>query len=97
MNYGHSFGHAIESATNYKIPHGIAVTIGMDMANYISWKFGLASQSVYEELHLVLAANYKGFDQIKIPEKQFFSALARDKKNIGSDLYRFWKNGAYTL
>jgi len=86
MNYGHSFGHAIESATNYKIPHGIAVTIGMDMANYVSWKFGLAAQSVYEELHLVLAANYKGFDQIKIPEKQFFSALARDKKNIGSDL-----------
>ncbi|MEK7862885.1 MAG: 3-dehydroquinate synthase, partial [Chloroflexota bacterium] len=34
MNYGHSFGHAIESATAYAVPHGIAVTIGMDMANY---------------------------------------------------------------
>lgn len=27
MNYGHSFGHAIESATHYEIPHGIAMTI----------------------------------------------------------------------
>ena len=28
MNYGHSFGHAIEVASEYLIPHGIAVTIG---------------------------------------------------------------------
>jgi hypothetical protein len=32
MNYGHSFGHALESATAFAVPHGIAVTIGMDMA-----------------------------------------------------------------
>ena len=38
FNYGHSFGHAIESLTNYKIPHGIAVSFGMDMANYVSLK-----------------------------------------------------------
>ena len=38
FNYGHSFGHAIESLTNYKIPHGIAVSFGMDMANFISVK-----------------------------------------------------------
>ena len=28
FNYGHSFGHAIESATEFKIPHGIAISIG---------------------------------------------------------------------
>ena len=43
MNYGHSFGHAIESATNYAIPHGIAVSIGMDIANFISMKLGYIS------------------------------------------------------
>ena len=31
FNYGHSFGHAIESATHYAIPHGVAVTIGMEI------------------------------------------------------------------
>ena len=35
LNYGHTFGHAIESTSNFKIPHGIAVSIGMHMANYI--------------------------------------------------------------
>ena len=38
FNYGHSFGHAIESLTNYAVPHGIAVSFGMDMANFISVK-----------------------------------------------------------
>ena len=38
LNYGHTFGHAIETMTNYEIPHGIAVCMGMDIANYISMK-----------------------------------------------------------
>ncbi len=86
MNYGHTFGHAIESATDYAIPHGIAVTIGMDMANFISWRFGLISREVYEELHALLALNYRGFERAAISAEEFFEALAKDKKNIGGDL-----------
>ena len=29
LNFGHCFGHAIESASNYVIPHGISVGLGM--------------------------------------------------------------------
>ena len=36
FNYGHTFGHAIETSSNYSIKHGQAVTVGMDIANYIS-------------------------------------------------------------
>ena len=28
LNYGHSFGHAIESLTNYSIPHGHSLKVG---------------------------------------------------------------------
>ena len=35
LNYGHSFGHVIESMTNYTIPHGTAVMLGIDIINKI--------------------------------------------------------------
>ena len=38
LNYGHTFAHAIEAYTNYKIPHGISVAHGINIANYISYK-----------------------------------------------------------
>lgn len=86
MNYGHSFGHAIESATDYALPHGIAVTIGMDLANYFSWKLGLLAGGVFEELHRLLEPNYRGFEQTAIPRERFFAALGKDKKNRGEAL-----------
>lgn len=33
LNYGHCFGHAIESSTNFEISHGQAVVLGMILAN----------------------------------------------------------------
>jgi len=86
MNYGHSFGHAIESATGFAVPHGIAVTIGMDMANFLSHRLGWIDRPVYEELRLLLLKNYAGFEKTPIPETRFFEALGRDKKNVGKGL-----------
>lgn len=86
MNYGHSFGHAIESAMDYAVPHGIAVTIGMDLANFLSVQFGFLEPAAYDELHPLLAANYAGFEQTPLPEERFFAALNRDKKNTDDAL-----------
>ena len=80
MNYGHTFGHAIESATDYAVPHGIAVTIGMDMANYLSWRFGLITWEVYEQLHRLLVRNYAGFEKILIPEEGSLPPLLKIRK-----------------
>lgn len=33
LNYGHSFGHAIEPLTNYEISHGESVILGMEIIN----------------------------------------------------------------
>ncbi len=36
LNYGHTLGHAIEVMSDYAIPHGVAVTVGMMLSNEIS-------------------------------------------------------------
>lgn len=82
MNYGHSFGHAIESAVNYAIPHGIAITMGMDIANYISANLDHASNEFYEAAHPTLSKNYVGYRHVEIPMDDFFLALTKDKKNL---------------
>ena len=86
MNYGHSFGHAIEAATEYAIPHGIAVTMGMDMANYVAVRLGCFSEGNFKRMHPTLQKNYRNFERLPVPIDAFLTALARDKKNIGNDL-----------
>jgi 3-dehydroquinate synthase len=46
LNYGHTIGHAIEPVLNYKIPHGIAVSIGMIIENNLAVKFGLLDSKI---------------------------------------------------
>ena len=83
FNYGHSFGHAIEAATKFAIPHGIAVTIGLDMANWLSPQIGSGDMKHNDRMHSVLAKNYSGFENVDVPLNLFMSALAKDKKNVG--------------
>lgn len=81
LNYGHSFGHAIEAATNFGIPHGIAITLGMDMANFISSEINLGNRNLFKSSHPILKLNYQGYQGHPIDFEQFRSALQRDKKN----------------
>lgn len=89
FNYGHSFGHAIETLTNYEIPHGIAVAMGMDMANYVSYKLGRMRWETYFDIHQTIVKIYGDYrlnvDFLSINDK-FMSILKRDKKNIHNEL-----------
>jgi len=86
LNYGHSFGHALESVTHHALPHGIGVVFGMDMANFISMKLGFISKELFEDLSAFFAKIHSGFDLGDVDCDTFMDALGRDKKNIGADL-----------
>lgn len=93
FNYGHSFGHAIEAATNFGVPHGIAVTMGMDMANRIAAMRGVLPETHYKRMHPMLKKNFKTYKSTPIPLEPFLAALMKDKKNTLSKLGLIFPTG----
>jgi 3-dehydroquinate synthase len=81
FNYGHSFGHAIESATEYAVPHGIAVAMGIDMANYVAASRGVLPWAHRERMHTVMRALYASYAATPLDLDAILAALKKDKKN----------------
>ena len=88
LNYGHSLGHALETSSNYYIPHGIAVTIGMIFANDISLRRRWINEDEFKYLNNnLLIPNIP----IKLKREYFnynilINAIKNDKKMVGKKL-----------
>lgn len=93
LNYGHCFGHALESATDFAICHGEAVLIGMGFANLLSLKRGIMPEQKYEELEQLLQAYYPHFDITSLDIEAIIKYLKRDKKRVGKDLTMILSSG----
>jgi len=98
LNFAHTFGHAYEVASNYKIPHGMAVSMGMISANHISVKRGLMPPSLAERMEALLRmvidvelAAY-GFDFDAI-----LSAIRKDKKQTNKGITAILLNENFDL
>lgn len=81
LNFGHTFGHALEAILNYEIPHGQAVALGMAFESFLSMKLASLKSCEYERILRVL----KAYDfPLNIPRHidfdVFLSVLSRDKK-----------------
>ncbi|MBR4768092.1 MAG: 3-dehydroquinate synthase [Lachnospiraceae bacterium] len=50
LNFGHTFGHAVEAAGEYALPHGFAVSIGMAMVTKAAVKKGYCGEETIEKL-----------------------------------------------
>ncbi|MFZ4411531.1 MAG: AroB-related putative sugar phosphate phospholyase (cyclizing) [Bacteroidales bacterium] len=88
LNYGHCFGHALETSSHYEIPHGQAVLIGIIFANSIAQKRGLLSienhNNILQELIVnnLNASIEESFFDIEI----LYAAMKMDKKRVGNEL-----------
>lgn len=86
MNYGHTFGHAIEALSDYKIPHGLAITLGMILENNLSVQEKLLDPNTAEKLNKLC---FELLDEAtlsiykKIPQNNIFNTLKKDKKVLG--------------
>lgn len=84
LNYGHTFGHAIESISNFKIPHGIAVSMGMHIANYISYKFGYFKVNELLEYQNPLEIIFKKYNNFSFSPQILMKKILQDKKVINN-------------
>lgn len=88
LNYGHTFGHAIEQVERYAWRHGAAVSVGMVFAAELARLAGRLDDDVVERHRAVLMSvglpvTYRG-DRWE----RLLAAMRRDKKTRG-DLLRF--------
>ncbi len=86
LEYGHTFGHAMEFLAKGRLPHGFAVAKGMCIAAEISCILGSISRDVVDR-HYRLFGELLGVD-LAIPEylqtKDIFRAMLTDNKKVAA-------------
>ena len=82
LNFGHTFGHAIETATGYsEWLHGEAVATGMVMAADLSWRLGLLKKDDAGKIKsLIAAAGLPVTPPPRIDMPTFMNLMGKDKK-----------------
>ncbi len=56
LNYGHTFGHAVETLSRHSIRHGEAISIGMSIASRVTVSLGVLRRADLERQIALLAA-----------------------------------------
>lgn len=81
LNYGHTFGHAIEALAGYgQWKHGEAVAVGMVIAARISAAQGLCDQADVERIIVLLKSLNLPVDPPDYSLNDYVVAMQRDKK-----------------
>jgi len=84
LNFGHTFGHAIEKTTG--MAHGEAVALGMVAACRISQQKGLLSEGDAERA-IALIRRFNLPVRLPLNGQQLLDALRRDKKRVGDRIH----------
>jgi 3-dehydroquinate synthase len=80
LNYGHTFGHALESVTNHEVPHGLGVAWGIDVANYIAAERGILPRDTYARIHRLRLKFFPVTVSRSISAADLILSAVRDKK-----------------
>ena len=86
LNYGHTFGHALEAYTDNRIPHGQGVIWGIDVVNYIAWKEGLISEDYYLDIKNLIKRGFLTTEVVVEEPVKLFDIIKTDKKVKGNTM-----------
>ena len=83
LNFGHTFGHAIEKKYNYiGYTHGEAVAAGMIMAAEYGARNGICDSNVVKRI-TSLVKSFKLPERVDVDQATLSAAIAVDKKGKG--------------
>jgi 3-dehydroquinate synthase len=83
LNAGHTVAHALERATDYAIPHGEAVAIGLVLETRVAERMGVARAGTASRVVALLAALGLPTSPPPVDRQRFMGAILADKKNRG--------------
>lgn len=85
LNFGHSIGHGVETAEEFRLGHGACVGIGMVAIASASVTAGVCDEDVPERLAALLQAHGLSLEFSASSEKIYDEAL-HDKKRAGNSI-----------
>ena len=85
LNYGHTFGHALEKVSEFSILHGQGVAAGMSMVLELGEKCGLVSAETAAR-QKALIRNTGLPESYNLDKEQVYQALFSDKKAVNGTL-----------
>jgi 3-dehydroquinate synthase len=80
LNFGHTVGHAVETASGFNIKHGQAVAIGMMAAAKISRRMNLLDESEVDRLEMVIRQTGLPVAMPELDAEKVMQAMQHDKK-----------------
>ncbi|BFH72671.1 3-dehydroquinate synthase [Sulfurisphaera javensis] len=87
LNFGHTIGHAIEAGSNFSVPHGYAISVGMVCEAKMAEEVGYAEEGVVEDVTWILSQYELPLTvdalNAKIDLEKAMSAITKDKKVRG--------------
>jgi 3-dehydroquinate synthase len=88
LNFGHTFGHALEAETEYtRFLHGEAVAWGMKAAVWLGHMRGMIDDAVRDRMLRCVAAYGPIPPVAGIPAKNLLARLSADKKTVQSKVH----------
>ena len=85
LNLGHTFAHSIEKLSDYTIPHGSAVAVGMQIITRAAVRKGLCPRDCLDALEALLK-KYKLPTETQYSPEQLAEVALSDKKRKGDTL-----------
>ena len=88
LNFGHTIGHALELNSKYRMLHGFAISIGMAVEAFFSYKLNLLPWSDYDKIIAVFRKMNLPYQIPKnIDPEKIYETMLLDKKSTAGKVY----------